>query len=114
MNMNCKLVTDIAEMYYEKTLSPEARTAIRSHLRGCRNCQAYYRQYAAVRKQHTRQESPVLPESDLTEMEKRAYLHLSEKLRRRRFWNIVGTSAAIGAGSVMLTIGLLLTHKKEN
>ena len=49
MNMNCKMVTDIAELYYDNSLSPETKKAIRSHLRGCQNCRNYYRQYQAIR-----------------------------------------------------------------
>ncbi|MBR1529940.1 MAG: zf-HC2 domain-containing protein [Oscillospiraceae bacterium] len=114
MNMNCKMVTDIAELYYDNSLSPETKKAIRSHLRGCRNCREYYRQYQAIRKQHSKPVLKLLPEDEIYETEKRLYTSLSEKLRRRRFWNIVGTSAAIGAGSVMLTIGLLLTHNQKD
>jgi len=115
MNMNCKMVTDIAELYYDNSLSPETKKAIRSHLRGCQNCRKYYHQYQTIRKQHSRPVLEILPEEEISETEKRLYTSLSQKLRRRRFWNIVGTSAAIGAGSVMLTIGLFLTHhQKEN
>jgi len=114
MSMNCKVVTDIAELYYEGLLSPETHKAVHQHLRGCQNCRNYYRQYAAIRKQKSKPEFRILPDEEISETEKRMYTSLSEKLRKRRFWNIVGTSAAIGAGSVMLTIGLLLTRKEKN
>jgi len=114
MSMNCKVVTDIAELYYEGLLSPETHKAVHRHLGGCRNCRNYYQQYASIRKQNSKPTFRILPEEEISETEKRLYTSLSEKLRKRRFWNIVGTSAAIGAGSVMLTIGLLLTHKKAD
>lgn len=114
MSMNCKVVTDVAELYYEGLLSPETHKAVHQHLGGCRNCRNYYRQYANIRKQKSKPVLQILPDEEISETEKRLYTSLSEKLRKRRFWNIVGTSAAIGAGSVMLTIGLLLTYKKEN
>ncbi|MBR0485783.1 MAG: zf-HC2 domain-containing protein [Oscillospiraceae bacterium] len=114
MSMNCKVVTDIAELYYDGSLSPETHKAVHQHLGGCRNCRNYYRQYATIRKQKSKPAFSLLPDEEISETEKRLYTSLSEKLRKRRFWNIVGTSAAIGAGSVMLTIGLLLTYKKEN
>ncbi len=114
MNMNCKMVTDIAELYYDNSLSPETKKAIRSHLRGCQKCREYYRQYQAVRKQNTRPAVQILSEEETSEIEKKLWTGISEKMRRRRFWNIVGTSAAIGAGSVMLTIGLLLTYNQKD
>ncbi len=113
MSMNCKIAADIAELYYEGLLSPETRKAVRRHLGGCQHCRDYYRQYEMLRKQHTSPVMQILPEDEISETEKRLYVNISEKLRRRRFWNIVGTSAAIGAGSVMLTIGLLLTYHKN-
>lgn len=114
MNMNCKMVTDIAELYYDNSLSPETKKAIRSHLRGCQNCQKYYHQYQAVRKQENKPVIQILPEDEISEIEKKLWTGISEKMRRHRFWNIVGISAAIGAGSVMLTIGLLLTHNQKS
>ncbi len=113
MSMNCKIVTDIAELYYEGLLSPETRKAVRRHLGGCQHCREYYRQYERLRKTSKHSALQPMPEDEISETEKRLYVNISEKLRRRRFWNIVGTSAAIGAGSVMLTIGLLLTYHKN-
>lgn len=112
MSMTCKIATDIAELYYEGLVSPETARAVRRHLGGCKNCRNYYHQYEAIRKNSVRPAIHILPDEEITETEKRLYINLSEKLRRRRFWNLVGTSAAIGAGSVMLTVGLLLTCKK--
>ena len=114
MSMNCKTVTDIAELYYDKSLSPETCQAIKRHLAGCQKCRNYYKQCQKLRKQKTIPVLPILPDADISEIEDRLYLNLSEKLRKRRLWSIIGTSAAIGAGSVMLTIGLLLTHKKDS
>jgi len=113
MSMNCKTVTDIAELYFEGLLSPETKKAVHNHLAGCQNCRNYYQQYNKLRKQKPIPVLQILPDTDISETEKRLYANISQKLRRRRLWNIIGTSAAIGAGSVMLTIGLLLTHKKE-
>lgn len=114
MSMNCKMITDIAELYFDHSLSPETSQALRKHLGGCPNCRNYYRQYEKSRKSHILPVLSILPDDDVSEIEKRLYLNISQKLRRRRFWNIIGTSAAIGAGSVMLTIGLFLSHKKDS
>ncbi len=114
MNMTCEIVRDFAELYYERLVQPETAKAIRIHLGGCRNCRNYYQECKALRKQKAKPSVKIFSDSDLHETEQRLYLNLSEKLRKRRFWEIVGTSAALGAGSVMLTIGLFLTHKENH
>lgn len=110
MNMTCNAVRDLAELYLEGLLRPQTQRTVRSHLRGCKACRAYYKECRAL---HTGAASPApgtMPESWL-ERQDMLYADLSKKLRRRRFWNIVCTSAAIGAGSVMLTAGLVIMHR---
>ncbi|MDE6731123.1 MAG: zf-HC2 domain-containing protein [Oscillospiraceae bacterium] len=115
MNMTCNFAKDLAELYHENLVSPETADAIRSHLKTCTDCRKYYREFRALQGQKS---VDVIPErlknpgfSDLSETEKRLCETLSRRLRRRRFWGMVGTSAVVGAGSVMLAVGLLLTYK---
>jgi len=110
MRMTCKIVTDFAELYLAGLVSEETARAIHTHLGGCPNCRKYYQAYQKMLKHNAKTTIRIEPD-DISEAEERSYLNLSQKLRRRRFWEIVGTSAAIGAGSVMLTVGLMLTHR---
>ena len=110
MRMTCNIVTDFAELYQAGLVSPETEKAIHSHLRGCQNCRKYYHDYQVMQKQHPKLDLHHLPK-DISETEERIRVGVMEKIRRRRFWEVVGTGAAIGAGSVMLTIGVLLTRK---
>ncbi|MDE5767816.1 MAG: zf-HC2 domain-containing protein [Oscillospiraceae bacterium] len=122
MNMTCNFAKDLAELYHENLVSPETADAIRSHLKTCADCRKYYREFRALQNQKSMDKIQIFSEknpeclpnpefSDLSETEKRLCETLSRRLRRRRFWGMVGTSAVIGAGSVMLTIGLFLTYK---
>ncbi|MDE7121569.1 MAG: zf-HC2 domain-containing protein [Oscillospiraceae bacterium] len=109
MNMTCNFAKDLAELYHENLVSPETADAIRSHLKTCADCRKYYREFRALQKHKSVEKNPEF--SDLSETEKRLCETLSRRLRRRRFWGMVGTSAVVGAGSVMLAVGLLLTYK---
>ena len=114
MNITCNFVTDFVELYYENLVSPETALAIRSHLKTCTNCRNYYHEYQIIKNQKSTPIVKKLPDEDIFGTEERLCANLSKRLRRRRFWGIVGTSAVIGAGSVMLTIGLFLTYKRSN
>lgn len=111
MNMTCKVAMDLSELYHAKLVSPESAQEIRAHLKDCEKCRKYYKEYEAVR----RQTPPVCeqPAEDMESTEARLYLSLSRKLRRRRFFQIVTTSAAIGAGSIMLIAGIIMLSKSE-
>ncbi|MDE6003837.1 MAG: zf-HC2 domain-containing protein [Oscillospiraceae bacterium] len=115
MNITCNFVTDFVELYHENLVSPETALAIRSHLKTCTNCRNYYREYQIIK---NRKSAPavniLLNNEDISETEERLCANLSKRLRRRRFLELVGTSAVIGAGSVMLTIGLFLTFKNSD
>lgn len=120
MNMTCNFARDLAELYHENLVSAETADAIRSHLKTCTQCRNYYREYQALSRKNPAPAVRIFPEdiadhpddSDyLSDTEERLCASLSERLRRRRFWGMVGTSAVVGAGSVMLAVGLLLTHK---
>lgn len=116
MNMTCNFAKDLAELYHENLVSPETAEAIRSHLKTCTRCRNYYHEYQTIRAKSATPVVQILPdEEDISGTEERLCVNLSKRLRRRRFWGMVGTSAVIGAGSVMLTIGLFLTYKgKDN
>lgn len=111
MNMTCKVAMDLSELYHAKLVSPESAQEIRAHLKNCDKCRKYYKEYKAVERHRT----PVWerPGEDMETTEARLYLSLSKKLRRRRLCQIIGTSAAIGAGSIMLVAGLILLSKSE-
>lgn len=122
MNITCNFARDLAELYHENLVSPETADAIRAHLKTCPQCRNYYREFQNLQKRRSQdspdisgipgfRDFPDLPDSDLSETEQRLCESLSRRLRRRRFWGMVGTSAVVGAGSVMLAVGLLLTYK---
>ncbi len=109
MNMTCKIVRDLAELYQENIVSRESAEAIRTHLKTCPECRRYYREYDAV--EAAQFSMPVKETQNMKEMEARMYEQLSRKLRRRHMLRMIGVSSAIGAGSIMLAIGILLTCK---
>ncbi len=110
MNMTCEIVRDLVELYQEKIVSRESAESIREHLKGCPECRKYYREYIAAQKAEMAVCSPIAA-SSMSGTQARLYEELSKKLRRRRYLRIAGTSAAIGAGSIMLAVGILLTCK---
>ncbi len=114
MTLNCEFTKDVAELYYEDMLSPETRQAVKAHLRTCPNCQRHYQQYENFRHCPLPIRNFFPNEKEESDIEKRLYQKISRKLRRRRFWNIAGTSAAIGAGGVMFIIGIFLSNHKNS
>lgn len=109
MNMTCKIAMDLAELYHEGLVSEESAHVIRVHLKECENCRKYYKE-----SEHASQHRPFVrmqPAEDLSDTEARMYISLSRKLRRRRLFQIIGTSAAIGAGTIMLATGLIMLSK---
>ena len=108
MNMNCKIAMDLTELYKSDVVSEETAKAIREHLKTCPDCRRYYREYDM----HDNTPSLALPgEDELDSMETRLYQDLSKRLAHRRLWQIIVTSAAIGAGTIMLAVGILMTVK---
>lgn len=109
MSMNCKIAMDLAELYKADLVSPETAAAIRAHLKTCPDCRKYYREYDLIGgKEHA---AALGFDEDLSGTENRMYLNLSKRLAHRRILQIVGTSAAIGAGTIMLAVGILLMTK---
>lgn len=108
MNMNCKIAMDLTELYKADVVCEETAQAIREHLKTCPDCRRYYREYDM----HENTPAHTLPcEEDMFGMETRLYQDLSRRLAHRRLWQIIGTSAALGAGTIMLAIGILMTAK---
>ena len=110
MDMTCEVIRDLAELYKEKLVSKESMQTIREHLRTCEACRRYYKEYDSVR-QAAPVPTRVREDSDLMGMERRTWQHLSERMRRRRTLSIIGTGAVIGAGSIMMAIGLVMVTK---
>jgi predicted anti-sigma-YlaC factor YlaD len=109
MNMTCKIVRDLAELYQEHIVSRESAEAIRKHLRNCPDCRKYYRECDAA--EAAKFIVSPMDMQNTKEMQARMYEQLSRKLRRRHMLRVIGVSSAIGAGSIMLAIGILLTCK---
>lgn len=105
--MNCKIIQDLAELYMEQLVSPESVQAVREHLKTCPDCRKYYRSLSREKSCAFSGLLP-MPRCGVPSAEKQ-YTALSRRLRRRHFLEIAGTSAALGAGSVMLVIGIVMT-----
>ncbi|MEE5992806.1 MAG: zf-HC2 domain-containing protein [Oscillospiraceae bacterium] len=118
MNITCEVVRDMAELYKADLLeNEESIRQIRSHLKTCPSCRAYYKAYDRHTTEQNRKPQPPCTD-DMDEMQKRMYATLAKKMNQHRIMEIIGTSAAIGAGSIMLIIGLVMTsnslHKNRN
>jgi hypothetical protein len=102
---------DLTELYKSDVVSEETAKAVREHLKTCPDCRRYYREYDM----HDNTPSLDLPfGEELDSMETRLYQDLSKRLAHRRLWQIIGTSAAIGAGTIMLAVGILMTAKNPH
>lgn len=112
MNMTCSTVRDLTELYKADLVSEESDKAIRAHLKTCPECRRYYRKYDLLDDQGRTVRTQ--PSDDFAGTESRLYEDLSRRLARHRFLEIVGTSAAIGAGTIMVTIGVLLMMKSAH
>ena len=112
MNMTCNTARDLAELYKADLVSEESAKAIREHLRTCPECRRYYREYDVLDRKDIAVQSQLF--DDLSGTENRLYHDLSRRLARHRFFEIVGTSAAIGAGTIMVTIGVILMMKSAH
>ena len=111
MNITCEVARDMAELYKADLLvNKESIQQIRTHLKSCPSCRAYYKAYD----RHTterKQKNPLPNSDDMDEIQERMYATLAKKMNQHRIMEIIGTSAAIGAGSIMLIIGLVMTSK---
>ncbi len=112
MNMTCKVVMDLVELYHEGIVSQESAEEIRAHLRSCEKCRSYYRQFDRVRRQKLLSEPDPVYAADAG-ASSRCYVELSKRMRKHHYMRIIGASAAIGAGTIMLLIGILLTCKQN-
>ncbi len=108
MNMTCEIIRDLAELYQENIVSRESAQTIREHLKTCPECRKYYQDYDAV--EHASFAVPQ-PSQNAVSVQERMYEQLSRKLRRRHMLRVIGVSSAIGAGTIMLAVGILLTCK---
>ena len=97
----------------EGLVRPRTQEAVHAHLKACPACRKYYKECRALHGADAPKAAPAVPES-WKERQDALYADLSKKLRRRRFLNIVCTSAAIGAGSVMLCAGLVIMHRAHS
>ncbi len=112
MNMTCKIVRDLVELYQENIVSHESAEAIQAHLKTCEECRKYYREYDSVQQAQVAVDVPSPVE--MQSAQERMYGELSRRLRRRHMLRVIGVSSAIGAGTIMLAVGILLTCKGGN
>lgn len=110
MNMSCKVVMDLVELYMEGIVSQESAESIRAHLKTCPECRSCYRNFDSVRRKQLLQEIPA-PQAEIAGAANRCYVQLSRRMRKHHYMRIAGASAAIGAGSIMLLVGIMLTCK---
>jgi predicted anti-sigma-YlaC factor YlaD len=102
---------DLAELYKSDVVSKETAEQIRAHLKTCPDCRRYYREYDM----HDTTPALALPtDEELSGAETRLYHNLSRRMAMHRLWQIIGTSAAIGAGTIMLAVGIIMTVKTPN
>lgn len=109
MNMTCEIVRDLTELYQENIVSRESAVEIRAHLKNCAECRKYYRNYDHLMNTDVAVDIP--SQQEMYAAQERSYDVLSRKLRRRHMLRVIGVSSAIGAGTIMLAVGILLTCK---
>ena len=111
MNITCEVARDMAELYKADLLiNKESIQQIRSHLKTCPSCREYYKAYDRHTAEQRSKNQPSFSD-DMDEVQKRTYAILAKKMNHHSIMEIIGTSAAIGAGSIMLIIGLVMTSK---
>jgi len=107
MNLDCDIVMDCVSIYKDGLASEKTVKAVNEHLKECRDCRKYYKQYDSINNFTTKNQSACTGSSE----EKFAALSAALKVRRNIF------AALLVAFTLVTTISVIfgiITGSKRN
>lgn len=99
MSLKCNIVMDLVSIYKDGLASSQTKQAVDEHLKTCRDCRLYYKQYDSVERLLSGKKLKTAPEpqTDSAEPTEKKFNDISFALQRRR---MIFTACS-------LTIGLI-------
>lgn len=108
MSLSCSNVQDYVTLYKDGVLSDETSAEVEEHLKNCRECKNYYREYDGM--------NTSVPEPQALEPNENAeFAEVAKKMRKRKNTAALLTAAgvlAVMAGTAYLS-HLLFPRKKD-
>lgn len=87
MSLDCNVIMDLVSLYHDKEVSFVTKLEVDKHMKTCKNCQKYYKDYK------------ILPQSALSldDLGEENYSKFARRLRVRRYWSLAGFLAYVSA-----------------
>ncbi len=102
MSLNCDIVKDLVALYHDGLASEASETAVKAHLKECKSCRDYYKQYRLL--------APTLP--NLNFVAPGNYGELAKHMRVRRLWMFVAALSYVSA-SLCACIMLFMRMRRK-
>ncbi|KXL51877.1 hypothetical protein CLNEO_27350 [Anaerotignum neopropionicum] len=102
MSLKCDIVKDLVALYHDGLASEVSEAAVEDHLKGCKSCRDYYKQY--------RLSAPV--PINLNFASSGNYGELAKHMRVRRLWMLVSALAYVSASLCALIMLLMRMRRK--
>ncbi|WP_313529999.1 zf-HC2 domain-containing protein [Anaerotignum sp.] len=102
MSLNCDIVMDLVALYHDGEASKTSEAAVKEHLKGCKSCREFYRQYGVA--------TPASQSFNF--MSNGNYSELAKHMRVRRLWTVVAVLGYVSA-SLCALIMLLMRIREE-
>ncbi|WP_312044853.1 zf-HC2 domain-containing protein [Anaerotignum sp.] len=87
MSLNCDIVKDLVALYHDGVASEASDSAVEAHLKECKSCRNYYKQYGHGQ--------PASLKFDVNASGD--YGELAKHMRIRRLWMLVSALAYVSA-----------------
>lgn len=102
MSLSCDIVMDLVALYHDGAASKASEAAVNAHLKECKNCREFYKQYRVT--------TPA-PEN-IKVHSKGNFGELAKRMRVRRLWILVSVLSYVSA-SLCGIIMLLMRIREE-
>ncbi|WP_352400218.1 zf-HC2 domain-containing protein [Anaerotignum sp.] len=102
MSLNCDIVMDLVALYHDGEASKTSQSAVKEHLRQCKRCREFYRQYGIT--------TPASQSFHF--MSNGNYNELAKQMRIRRLWTVAAVLGYVSA-SLCALIMLLMRVRED-
>ena len=102
MSLNCDIVKDLVALYHDGEASEASAAAVKEHLKECKSCREYYKEYGAA--------TPA--SQNFNFISTGNYGELAKQMRIRRLWMLAAVLAYVSASLCALI--MLLMRMREN
>ncbi|MDD4843531.1 MAG: zf-HC2 domain-containing protein [Anaerotignum sp.] len=102
MSLNCDIVKDLVALYHDGLASEASETAVKAHLKECKSCRDYYKQY--------RLSAPSLEKLNFSSLGN--YGELAKHMRVRRLWMLVAALSYVSASLCAFVMLLMRMRRK--